>query len=81
MKMSLHFILYVQIYEFVWSKYDGANNEQWAIGYGWRHNQEAKLKIVGEAISWSNHLHLDPEQKLYNICNCVVTLSIVLTGK
>ena len=45
---------------FVWSQYDGANIEQWTKGYGWRQNQEAKLKNVGGAISWSN-------QQLYNI--------------
>ena len=48
---------------------DGANIEQWAIGYGWRQNQEAKLKNVGGAIYWSN-------QQLYNICNCVITFTI-----
>ena len=31
---------------FVWSKYDGANIEQWTMGSGWRQNQEFKLKIV-----------------------------------
>ena len=31
----------------VWSQYDGANIGQYTIGYGWRQNQEAKLKIVG----------------------------------
>ena len=36
---------------FVWSQYDGANIEQRIIGHGWRHNQEAKLKIVRGAIS------------------------------
>ena len=36
---------------YVWSKYDGANIEQRTIGYGWRQNQEAKLKIVGRGIS------------------------------
>ena len=25
------------------------------MGYGWRQNREAKLKIVGGAIFWSNH--------------------------
>ena len=39
---------------FVWSQYDGTNIEQWTIGYGWRQNQDAKLKIVGGVISWSN---------------------------
>ena len=34
--------------------------------------QEAKLKIVGGEMSWSN-------QQLYNICNCLITFSIVLT--
>ena len=32
---------------FVWSQYDGANIEQTTIGYDWRQNQKAKLKIVG----------------------------------
>ena len=36
---------------FVCSQYDGANVEQGTIGYGWRQNQEAKLKIVGGVIS------------------------------
>ena len=38
---------------YVWSQYDGPNIEQWTIGYGWRQNQEAKLKIVGGVIPWS----------------------------
>ena len=42
----------------------GLNIEQLTIGYGWRQHQEAKLKIVGGAMSPSN-------QQLYNICNCV----------
>ena len=37
---------------FVWSQYDGGNMEQRTIGC--RQNQEAKLKIVGGAIPWSN---------------------------
>ena len=45
---------------FVWSHYDGANIEQWTIGYGWHQNQEAKQKILGGAMSRSN-------QQLYNI--------------
>ena len=45
---------------YVWSQYDGANIEQWTIGYGWRQNQEAKLKIVGGVISWSNYQEADP---------------------
>ena len=40
---------------YVWSQHDGVNIEQWTIGYGWRQNLEAKLKIVGEQC-------LDPEQ-------------------
>ena len=39
---------------FVWTQYDGANIEQRAIGFGWRQNQEAKLKIVGGDLSGSN---------------------------
>ena len=35
---------------YVWSQYDGANIEQWKLGYGWCQNQEAKLKIVGGLI-------------------------------
>ena len=57
---------------FVWSQYDGANIEQWTIGYSWRQNQESKLKNVGGAIS---------NQQLYNICNCAITFSIVLTSE
>ena len=49
-----------------------AENEQWTIDYGWRQNQEAKLKLVGGAMSWS-------KLQLYNICNCAITFSIVLT--
>ena len=45
---------------FVWSQYDGANIEQRTIGYGWRQNQEAKLKIVGGDLSGSNQQDLDP---------------------
>ena len=45
---------------FVWSQYDGANIEQRTIGYGWRQNQEAKLKIVGEDLSGSNKQNIDP---------------------
>ena len=59
---------------FVGSQYDGADIEQWTIGYGWRKNQRAKLNIVGGAISGSN-------QELYNICNCVITFGIVLTSE
>ena len=33
---------------YVWSQYDGANIEQWTIGYGWRQNQEAKQKGIDE---------------------------------
>ena len=36
---------------FIWSQYDGTNIDQWTISYSWHQNQEAKLKIVGEAIS------------------------------
>ena len=57
-----------------WSQYDGANIEQTPIGYGGRQNQEAKLKIVGGDLSGSNH-------SLYNICNCAITFSIVLTSE
>ena len=45
---------------FVWSQFDGANIEQRAIGYGWRQNQEAKLKIVGGDLSGSNQQDLYP---------------------
>ena len=44
-----HFIGYV------WSQDDGADIEQWTVGYGWRQIQEAKLKIVGGVIPQSNH--------------------------
>ena len=29
----------IDIILYVWSQYDGANIEQWTIGYGWRQNQ------------------------------------------
>ena len=45
---------------FVWSQYDGTNIEQRTIGYGWRQNQEARLKIVGGDLSRSNQQDLDP---------------------
>ena len=45
---------------FVWSQYDGTNIEQSTIGYGWRQNQEAKLKIVGGDLPGSNQQDLDP---------------------
>ena len=48
------FQLFSPFIVFVWSQYDGANIEQWTKGYGWRQNQEAKLKNVGGVISWSN---------------------------
>ena len=44
---------------YVWSQYDGANIEQRTIGYGWRQNQEAKLKNVGGVITWSNQQEAD----------------------
>ena len=44
----------------VWSPYDGANIEQRTICYGWRQNQEAKLKIVGGDLPGSNQQDLDP---------------------
>ena len=43
---------------FVWSQYDGANIEQWTIGYGWRQNQ--KLSSFGE----TDHLTMWEEQYL-----------------
>ena len=45
---SVHIIVYV------WYQYDGANIEQWTIGYGWGQDQEANLKIVGGVIPSSN---------------------------
>ena len=45
---------------FVWSPYDGADIEQRTISYGWRQNQEAKLKIVGGDFSGSYQQDLDP---------------------
>ena len=45
---------------FVWSQYDGAKIERRTIGYDWRQNQEAKLKIVGGDLSGSNQQDLDP---------------------
>ena len=45
---------------FVLSQYDGANIKQRTIGYGWRQNQEAKLKIVGGDLSGSDQQDLDP---------------------
>ena len=44
---------------FVWSQYDDANIEQKTIGYGWRQNQKAKLKIVGGDLPGSNQQDLD----------------------
>ena len=41
-------------------RYDGANIDHWTIGYGWRRNQEAKLKIVGGVLTWSNQQEADP---------------------
>ena len=43
-------ILFICCIVFVWSYYDGVIIEQWTIGYGWRQNQEVKLKIVGGAV-------------------------------
>ena len=40
--------------------YDGVNIEQWTLGYGWRQNQEAKLKIAGGVIPQSNQQEADP---------------------
>ena len=34
--------------------------EQWTIGFGWRQNQDAKLKIVVGLISWSNYQEANP---------------------
>ena len=48
------------IIEFVWSQYDGGNIEQRTIGYGFRQNKEAKLKIVGGVIPWSYQQEADP---------------------
>ena len=45
---------------FVWYQYDGANIDQRTRGYGWRQNQEAKLKIVGGDLSGSNQQDLEP---------------------
>ena len=42
------------------SQNDGANIEQRTTGYGWRQNQEAKLKIVGGYFPGSNQQDLDP---------------------
>ena len=33
------------------------------IGYGWRQNQEAKLKVVGGVIPWFNQQEDDPTNK------------------
>ena len=60
------------------SQYDGVNIEQSTIGYGWRKNQEAKLKIVGRVTPWSKQQDLDQTSSyINNICNCVLTFSIV----
>ena len=45
---------------YVWSQHDGVNIEQWTIGYGWRQNLEAKLKILGGVITRSNQQEADP---------------------
>ena len=59
--MSGYYIVIVRhIIVYVWSQYDGANIEQSTIGYGWRQNQEANLKIVGRVITWSNQQEADP---------------------
>ena len=50
-KWNIKQISVSQIIVHVWSQYNGANIEQWTIGYGWRQNQEAKLKIVGGVIT------------------------------
>ena len=57
--LELHIIVYVY----------GANIEQKTIGYGWRQNQEAKLKIVGGDLPGSNQQDLDSNFSQYNICN------------
>ena len=58
------FLLISNLFQFtivyIWSQYDGANIEQQTIGYGWRQHQEAKLKIVGEVIPYSNQQEADP---------------------
>ena len=54
------FWLYRHFIVFVWSQYDGAKIEQITIGYGWRQNQGAKLKIVGGDLSGYNQQDLDP---------------------
>ena len=41
-------------------QYDGGNIEQRTLGYGCRQIQEAKLKMVGVVISWSNQQKADP---------------------
>ena len=51
---------WIKIIVFVWSQYDGANTEQRTIGFGWRQNQDAKLKIVGGDLTGSNQQDLDP---------------------
>ena len=55
---------------FVWSQYDGANIEQGTIDYGWRQNQEAKLKIVGGDLSGSNQQ--DPDPTIHYITSVIV---------
>ena len=52
---------------FVWFQYNGGNIEQRTIGYDCPQNQEAKLKIVGGVILWSNQQEADPTSSLiYN---------------
>ena len=47
-----------QFFVFIWSQYGGANIEKRTIGYGWRQNQVAKLKIVGGDLPGSNQQDL-----------------------
>ena len=73
-------MMHLQIIVFVWSQYDDGNIEQRTIGYGCRQNQEAKLKIVGGEIPWSNQqealLKQYNEMYLYKdaepLFNCII---------
>ena len=46
------------------------------MGYGWRQNQEAKLKIVGGDLPGSNQQDLDPT--IHHITSVIVPDTLVL---
>ena len=58
-------------------------------GYGWRQNQEGKVNIVGGVLpGYDGRQNQEAKLKIlggdltiYNICNCAITFSIVLTSE